>query len=143
MTDRVHRKRSKRNIKFALFEISKIITEFRKDHESRFKIKHDLRMIKDVRINMFLEILKNTIYVRKFDDLLNFATYITYRISLRSSLMLKLKNSLLKVLSAIFLNFIRKSYWSFLTSICRTRMIIVHSTTSRARFENSLKQSNK
>ena len=34
--------------------------------------------------------------VQRFDNLLNFVIYIIYRISLRSLLMLKLKNSLLK-----------------------------------------------
>ena len=36
--------------------------------------------------------------VERFDDLLNFTIHITYRISLRSSLMLELKDSLLKTL---------------------------------------------
>ena len=81
------------------FEISKIITEFRKDHENRLRIMHDLRMIKDARTNMFSEISKNAMYVQRFDDSLNSAIHITYRISLRSLSISKLKDSLLKVLS--------------------------------------------
>lgn len=50
---------------------------------------------------MFFEISKNAICVQRFDNLLNFAIYIIYCLSLRSLLMLELRNSLLKVLTII------------------------------------------
>ena len=51
---------------------------------------------------MFFEILKGVMCVQKFDNLLNFAIHIIYRISLRSLSILKLKNSLLKVFIIMF-----------------------------------------
>ena len=51
---------------------------------------------------MFFEISKGAIYVQKFDNSLNFIIHIIYRISLRSSSMLKLKNSLLKIFAIMF-----------------------------------------
>lgn len=51
---------------------------------------------------MFFKISKSAMCVQRFDNLLNFIIHIIYRISLRFSSILKLKNSLLKVFVIIF-----------------------------------------
>ncbi len=58
-----------------------------------------LERCNDARIDMSLEMSRNAMCVQRFDDSLNSAIHIIYRISLRFSSMSKSKDSLLKVLS--------------------------------------------
>ncbi len=58
----------------------------------------ELERCNDARTDMSLEISKSAMCVQRFDDSLNSAIHIIYRISLRSSSMSKSKDSLLKVL---------------------------------------------
>ena len=71
---------------------------FERVTKTTFNIKQCLKIVNDARTDMLLEMSKNAMCVQRFNDLLNSAIHITYRISLRSSLMSKSKNPLLKVL---------------------------------------------
>ena len=60
----------------------------------------------DARIGMPTRILMGAMCVQRFDDSLNSAIHITYRISLRSSSMPEPRDPLLKVLTYFIINFI-------------------------------------
>ena len=85
-----------------MFEISlKSSLRFEKVTKTTFNIKQCLKIVNDARTNMFFKMSKSAMCVQKFNNSLNFAIHIIYRISLRSSLMSKSKNLLLKVLIII------------------------------------------
>jgi hypothetical protein len=63
--------------------------------------KPSLRVDNDARIGMPFGIPKGAMCVQRFDDSLNSAIHITYRISLRSSSMPEPRDPLLKVLNVI------------------------------------------
>ena len=79
----------------------KLLLRFEKVTKTTFNIKQCLKIVNDVRTDMFFEMSKNVMYIVRFNDSLNFVIYIIYRISLRFSSMSKLKNSLLKILIVV------------------------------------------
>jgi hypothetical protein len=66
--------------------------------------KPGLRVLHDARTGMPPGIPRGAMCVQRFDDSLNSAIHITYRISLRSSSMLEPRDPLLKVLIDFLLN---------------------------------------
>src|SRR6188472_794745 len=62
------------------------------------KIKKSFEVFTDTQTSMLFGIPKSAICVQRFDDSLNSAIHITYRISLRSSSMREPRDPLLKVL---------------------------------------------
>jgi hypothetical protein len=72
--------------------------------KSNFKIKnHEIEVFTDTQTSMLSGIPESAICVQRFDDSLNSAIHITYRISLRSSSMREPRDPLLKV---VFLNYV-------------------------------------
>ena len=75
------------------------INTFEMHHRSVIQYQAELEGYNDARTGIPPRILEGAICVQRFDDSLNSAIHITYRISLRSSSMPEPRDPLLKVLN--------------------------------------------